>query len=320
MSIFLAILKIIGIIILIVLCLILLGFLAFLFVPVRYRGEASYRDEISARLQFHWLFHLIGGYISYQEGKVSYLFRFLWFKLLSSGSKKKKDKKNKKKRHKKKKSSQKHKNNETKNTIQQQNTDQQKQDESDKTDALKQEKTNELDANEQIEAKEQSSENEVNISFWDRLKLLFKKLKEQFVDIKYTIRKFCDKIIDIRDDIAYYLDALQSENTKIVFGKVKKQFFRIYKNMKPKKFSLYAHLGFQDEPELLGKILAIHGLLYPFHNGKIKIEPDFEGNEKYGSLYIKGRISTYIYLRILYLFMFDKDVKECKRVFAKEED
>ena len=82
----------------------------------------------------------------------------------------------------------------------------------------------------------------------------------------------------------------------------------IFKNLKPKKFQVNLHLGF-DNPELMGKIMAVNGMLYPVHLGKIAILPEFEQNIVEGNFIIKGRISIYIYVWTALFVLIDKDIK-----------
>ena len=309
--------KIIGIVLLVIFCLILSGILSFLFVPVRYQGNASYDGKLVAGLKISWLLHLVHGYISYVDGKVSYAFKILWVELVSSNPKPKKDKKKKTPENKSKKKKA------TSNNKPKVHTD----DESLKAEPISEnpsvieEKCKEVSIDEEkVSSTKRSVKRKKPLTFWQKLRILFRKVKSQIVNIKYTILKFCDKIKEIRENISFYLDFLQAESTKQALGKIKQQFYRVFRNMKPRRFSLFMHLGFSEQPQLLGQILAIHGMLYPFHNGKIVIESDFEGNEKYGSFYVKGRITAYVYLHFLYLYLFDKDIKECKRVLTKKEE
>ncbi|MFR6589418.1 MAG: hypothetical protein ACLURV_03640 [Gallintestinimicrobium sp.] len=69
-----------------------------------------------------------------------------------------------------------------------------------------------------------------------------------------------------------------------------------------------------------GQIMAIQGMLYPWHKGNIRLEPDFE--EKYieGELHLKGRIRLGTLgicgLRIL----LNKNVRRLIRILRKKEE
>lgn len=141
---------------------------------------------------------------------------------------------------------------------------------------------------------------------------LFEKISEKIENIadkiKYTFKKICDTISKIKDNIEYYIQLFQRERTKRAIEKIKKRLLRILKNLKPKKFQLNLHLGF-DNPELMGKIMAVNGILYPLHLGKIAIVPEFENEIIEGNCEIKGCVSIYVYVWTAIVVLLDKDIK-----------
>ena len=74
-------LKIIGIILLAILGLLLFSVCIVTFVPVKYRGNASVSgdtDSLKVEARFSWLFHLIYGYVMYEDKKIDWLVRIAW--------------------------------------------------------------------------------------------------------------------------------------------------------------------------------------------------------------------------------------------------
>lgn len=84
LHIILLILKIIGWILLAILGLIVLLICVVFFVPLCYRIEGKCGgdlDSLSGEVRFSWLFHLIGGLVEYDKGKLSWVIRIAWKKI-----------------------------------------------------------------------------------------------------------------------------------------------------------------------------------------------------------------------------------------------
>lgn len=84
---------------------------------------------------------------------------------------------------------------------------------------------------------------------------------------------------------------------------------RIAKSLSPQKFQVNLHLGFED-PAVLGEILAVWGMLYPFHQGRIDIVPEFGQTILEGDILLKGKISLFVYLKVALILFFDKNIKQ----------
>ena len=78
------------------------------------------------------------------------------------------------------------------------------------------------------------------------------------------------------------------------------------------------HAGF-DDPSVTGQLLAVHGMLYPFIGRNVSIEPDWETPVLEGTLLIRGHITIFVLLRILWKLYFDKDLKSVRQAWKKEE-
>ena len=132
----------------------------------------------------------------------------------------------------------------------------------------------------------------------------------QFIEnIQYTFHKLCDTIVKIRDNLNYYLDLLQKQSTTRAIDTCKTQLMRIAKSLSPQKFQVNLHLGFED-PAVLGEILAVWGMLYPFHQGRVDIVPEFGQTILEGDILLKGKISLFVYLKVALILFFDKNIKQ----------
>lgn len=138
--------------------------------------------------------------------------------------------------------------------------------------------------------------------------------------IKYTFRKFYDTIVNIKSNVSYYCNVLLQDSTKKAFQIAGKQIKRIFRNLRPRKWHVYVHLGAED-PATLGDILGIWGMLYPLHEGKNSIKNrililkywkvNFSVKAGFTFLYIYGTA---------YIILFDKNIKHLKKCLLREDD
>ena len=168
----------------------------------------------------------------------------------------------------------------------------------------------EIEEAERKEVEIEESKNEADKkSLFEKLYIIFGKFMQFIENIQYTFHKLCDTIVKIRDNLNYYLDLLQKQSTTRAIDTCKTQLMRIAKSLSPQKFQVNLHLGFED-PAVLGEILAVWGMLYPFHQGRIDIVPEFGQTILEGDILLKGKISLFVYLKVALILFFDKNIKQ----------
>lgn len=331
LHIILLILKIIGVVLLSIVGIILLAFVCVLFVPVRYRvrlmrEEGENAPPVTAYVKVTWLLHLINVLIRY-PGKVMVRARILIFTLFRIPDK---DKKAHKERKSDKSSKEKRK----------KGKDQEQQEEvpleADVSEEKQEQTVSETQegaavtavpepyeafggADEDFTESEEDSEDEENPSIFGKIRLIFKKMKEFFQNIRYTIRKFCDKIKSVLDNIQYYRELLEGEPFRNSMELCKKELSWMFKKLKPDKFEADLVVGMED-PAATGEILAVCGILYPLIGPHIRVVGDFECEKMRleGRLYIRGKIRAFTFLRILIRIYFNKNIKQLIKILKKE--
>ena len=158
---------------------------------------------------------------------------------------------------------------------------------------------------------DETADNAEKTGFFKKIKKFFEKL-EKFIDnIKFTFHKICDTIVKVRDNARYYWELWQEESTKQAFASCKRQLLRIWRHSSPRKYEAKLHLGFED-PSVMGNVLALWGMLYPFHLGRVDIIPEFDRKILEGSFKLTGRISVYVFLWAAWLFVTDKNIKRLR--------
>ena len=87
-----------------------------------------------------------------------------------------------------------------------------------------------------------------------------------------------------------------TENRELV-SLIISQLKRLFKEIKPKKYDINVHFGF-EEPDVTGKVLMYIAVFYGLTGLNINIKPEFEEKIFEGDCYLKGRIRVITLLSI----------------------
>lgn len=342
----LTILKIIGIILLVVLGLILFLLLLVLFVPIRYRIDASKdaegEQQIHALIKVTWFLHLLNIRFLYPEE--AYLrVRIACFTLFRSdqptkeaASSKKNAAAEKKKESEAKTVKTSKASREAEDTLlatedveglgeQPQTMDEDGWSRIDNTqikpDEKKEGKLKDAPKNQTENATHTETDSEESTSKWELLreKILWciRKIWKLLKNIRYTIQSIYDKIRNIIHHIRYYYRVLQSELFRRTWEKYSKEVLCLLKCIAPRKIKGYLHIGMED-PATTGQILGYYGMLYPLIGEHIDVVPEFEHVILEGSLKIRGNITLFQAVRIACTIYFDKDLQKLIRLLKRE--
>ena len=301
MAILLTILKVIGIGLLCILALLIVILALVLWVPLRYRLEVLKYDRkenaIEADIKLSWLLHLIG--VRFQYPEAAYV-RVTLFGLTIFRS----DKPRKSKKHK--------------------NTEQKKE-ETDKTEeTAAEQKTAEHKAD---AGKEEPpcSENIGNAGQdeaampQNKMQVFFQAVLRRLKNLKYTIRKIYDKIVDVIRNIRFYLEVLKSELFQNTWKRCSTEAIRLLKSIAPRKIKGRIRIGMED-PAATGQILAYYGMLYPFLEDKVDLIPEFERVVLEGNLLIKGKITAFRVLKTAFVIYFNQDLRKLLKLLKREDE
>lgn len=298
-SVLLTILKIIGIAALVILGVILLILLLVLFVPVRYAADGSCLDGgASAEVRVTWLLHAVSAKAAYCKGQAFHMCLRL-FGIPVYDNLKPRDRKSKNK---------KIKSTETKHgrtgEIQAASIEDRPDEKISADDAAEYGLfTDNKTQDSHVEHMEEPKSN-----IFQKIKQIFVNFVNFFKNIKFTFHKICDTIVKIKDNIKYYLKLLQLDSTKQAFATCRKQFGKVVKKIVPRKFQINLHLGF-DDPATMGEVLAVWGMFYPWHQGHVNIQPEFDTAVIEGNFFLKGRISIHVFVQAACILYFNKNIK-----------
>ena len=147
----------------------------------------------------------------------------------------------------------------------------------------------------------------------------FEKLSGKFSKIADRLRGMQHKTDQLKQQALYYKKIWDQPQTRQAIRVGFYELGRILKHVQPQKFEVVGIVGTED-PASVGQILAVQGMLYPWHKGNIRLEPDFEEKHIEGELHLKGRIRLGTLgicgLRIL----LNKNVRRLIRILRKKEE
>ena len=335
LHIILLILKILGFLLLGILGLVILLAAVFLISPVVYRADVSVDNSLESlkgKFRFHWLFRLISGSFSYEDGTFEWSLRAAWKRFGSGGTADGSmsgpvgtgaaERKTKAKE---------------RCPAGKDKTAGEKQIPAEKEDgaaAQKQipaEKEDGAAAQKQISAagsdktvskkwepaatekKSGSTDSETKKSFAGRIGDKFSKIQEK---IKYTIRKICAKIKALVNTKEKMEAFLKNETHQNAFRRVIKETRRLLRFLRPKKADIKVEFGFND-PAHTGYLLAGISLIYPMIGEFTELQPDFEHRVLRGQGSVSGKIRFLYTLVFALCIIADKNVRTTFRHIRK---
>lgn len=301
----LLILKIMGILLLSVLGIILILFFIILLNPAAYQISLSGKntiDSIKLNIKFHWLYHLLSGFLIFENGKLFWKFRAAWKSFSSDVADEHLN----------------HFNSAEKDTSAQQSSPEKiKLPDEDPKPLSTYTGTGEQHYSEKSANKQQKVEKVSGIfKIKKKIVRLYNKIRSIPTKMKYTIETFCDKIKSLiakKDKIICFLE---NDVHKKAFRRFAKELKRFLKLMKPSKSFIEFHFGF-DDPAYTGYLLAALSLLYPCLGGHAQFNADFEHKILCGNLFIKGRFRVIYALIFILGLLIDKNVRQTYRHVRK---
>lgn len=323
LHILLLILKWIGIVLAVFLLLVLLLINLGLFVPIRYRADASCQNDIEtleAEFELSWMWKLFFLTACWKKGKADMKIRIGWKYLFSEEKEGKSEEK-------------------IEVPEEKEENDLQKEKEEQKflkeqKESLPPEKTNrslpENNVQEQAEKRECrqqktesgiDKEEEEKESFTaDRRKAggrkkkpLWDRMKEKISEWIESCKSFWRKILEMRRNFRGKKEQIESFLTdashRRAFCSLKREVRRFLGHVSPKDVKIVGKIGLED-PYMTGQALAVLGMLFPFLGENTVIVPDFENKVLEGSVHIEGKIHNFRMLAILWRLIKDRDVRK----------
>lgn len=135
----------------------------------------------------------------------------------------------------------------------------------------------------------------------------------KFTKIRYTIQKIYDKIKEIWENISYYSQLLQEENTAKLWQHVKLRLGKIWKSIRPRHIRAEILFG-TGSPDTTGYAFGIYSMLSPLLGPRVCVTPDFNQAILQGNADISGHITAFLLLWNALRLLLDKKL----RLFLKK--
>lgn len=124
---------------------------------------------------------------------------------------------------------------------------------------------------------------------------IFAKISEKITKLKYTIKTIYDKIKRIWQNISYYMELLNDEDTKLLLSHAKLRLCKIIKSIRPRKLKADILFG-TGAPDTTGYAYGVYGMLMPFLGSSVVVTPDFQQAVLEGRFQASGRITLAVLL------------------------
>lgn len=323
LHILLLILKWIGIVLAVFLLLVLLLTNLGLFVPVRYRADASCQNDIEtleAEFELSWMWKLFFLTACWKKGKADMKIRIGWKYLFSEEKEGKSEEKIEVPEEKEENDLQKEKEEqkflkEQKESLPPEKTNRSLpknnvQEQAEKRECH-QEKTEsgidkEEEEKESFTADRRKAGGRKKKPLWDRMK---EKISEWIESCKSFWRKILAMGRNFRGKKEQIESFLTDASHRRAFCSLKREVRRFLGHVSPKDVKIVGKIGLED-PYMTGQALAVLGMLFPFLGENTVIVPDFENKVLEGSVHIEGKIHNFRMLAILWRLIKDRDVRK----------
>ena len=147
----------------------------------------------------------------------------------------------------------------------------------------------------------------------------FKKIKEAFQLLRDLWRKwlrFLKKEKELAKRIRKYIAFLRDDSVSDMVCILKDNVIHLWRKLKPKKIKGYLHFGTGD-PCSTGEILGVLSFLYVAGRGELRIVPEFDKACLEGEIEIRGRITVFTLLWILYKVVFSEEWDKFQKAYQK---
>ncbi|MGL5258733.1 MAG: hypothetical protein ACRC7V_01360 [Lachnospiraceae bacterium] len=134
-------------------------------------------------------------------------------------------------------------------------------------------------------------------------------IKKFILDIVIIIKSILKKFTSIKEGIVYFLDYTKKPHVVKAFLQCKNRLVKILKSYLPRKWKVQILVG-SKEPDIVGGILSIYGMCYPWIYDHIIITPDFSKDVFEMEGFAKGKVRVFVIVKHFIALYFDKNIKK----------
>lgn len=124
---------------------------------------------------------------------------------------------------------------------------------------------------------------------------IFGKISQKLQKIRYTIYGIYDKIKKIWENISYYIELLQEENTKLLTAHAAKRVRQILKSVRPRHIRTRLLFG-TGSPDTTGYLYGAYCMASALYGRDFAVTPDFERKIFQGEFDIAGHVIVWVFV------------------------
>lgn len=135
------------------------------------------------------------------------------------------------------------------------------------------------------------------------------KISQKIAKIKYTIRNIYDKIKEIWENIKYYIELLQEEDTKQLFSHVWFRLCKILRHIRPRHLRADVLFG-AGSPDITGYAYGAYCMLSSALGPGFRVTPDFDRAVLKAEFEVSGRITLWVLLVNALKLLLDRKLRQ----------
>lgn len=125
--------------------------------------------------------------------------------------------------------------------------------------------------------------------------------------IKYTIQRIYDKMKEIWENLSYYTELLQEEETSRLWKHVKLRMGRVLKSIRPRHIRADILFG-TGSPDTTGYVFGVYGMLSQQLGPNVSVTPDFTQAILQGEADVSGHITVFVLAVNALKLFFDRNL------------
>ena len=106
---------------------------------------------------------------------------------------------------------------------------------------------------------------------------------------KFSLRGVCDKILNMKDKVMYYIHLFKKNSTQQTLEDCKEILWKVWKRIRPKKLVVDMTVGFEG-PDTTGYFYGVYCMFSGLLGKNVVIRPDFDKQILDGEFKCKGKI------------------------------
>ena len=163
-------------------------------------------------------------------------------------------------------------------------------------------------ADSEPEASAQVSQDKVDVQEKGNKPGICQKINEKIDKVKFKILNIYGKIKYIWENIKFYKELLQEEQTQALLKHLMFRLKKILWSIRPRKINADIVFG-AASPDTTGYCMAVYGILSPILGKRVRFTPDFEQAVFKGEFSLAGHITLFTIVLHACIFVLDKKLR-----------